>query len=90
MTETERELLRAILEDIDCDTPRLVYADFLEERVDPRSEFIRCHAKPTTDVVFRGSVVCRGGNWPKTSTGRRLGYNFIRCSNLIESEVDHA
>ena len=41
MTETERGLLQAILEEIDGDTPRLVYADFLEERGDPRGEFIR-------------------------------------------------
>ncbi len=41
MTEVERGLLQAIFEDIDDDTPRLVYADFLEERGDPRGEFIR-------------------------------------------------
>jgi uncharacterized protein (TIGR02996 family) len=41
MSRTERGLLQAILADIDDDTPRLVYADFLEERGDPRGEFIR-------------------------------------------------
>jgi uncharacterized protein (TIGR02996 family) len=37
--------LQAILEDPDDDAPRLVYADWLEERGDPRGEFIRvqCH-----------------------------------------------
>jgi uncharacterized protein (TIGR02996 family) len=33
--------LRAILADPDDDIPRLVYADWLEERGDPRGEFIR-------------------------------------------------
>jgi uncharacterized protein (TIGR02996 family) len=33
--------LQAILEDPDDDTPRLIYADWLEERGDPRGEFIR-------------------------------------------------
>src|SRR4051812_9792088 len=41
MSETERALLRAILDDIDDDAVRLVYADYLEERGDPRGEFIR-------------------------------------------------
>lgn len=33
--------LRAITENPDDDTPRLIYADWLEERGDPRGEFIR-------------------------------------------------
>src|SRR5258708_3140171 len=33
--------LTAILDNIDDDLPRLVYADWLEERGDPRGEFIR-------------------------------------------------
>src|SRR5262249_8893949 len=33
--------LQAILEAPDDDTPRLIYADWLEERGDPRGEFIR-------------------------------------------------
>lgn len=37
--------LQAILENPDEDAPRLIYADWLEERGDPRGEFIRiqCH-----------------------------------------------
>src|SRR5262245_3775519 len=38
---TEQGLLRAILDEPDDDTHRLVYADWLEERGDPRAEFIR-------------------------------------------------
>src|SRR5690242_9635328 len=37
--------LRAILEDSENDTPRLVYADWLEERGDPRGEFIRVQCR---------------------------------------------
>jgi uncharacterized protein (TIGR02996 family) len=40
MTHDDAFLL-AILEDPDDDTPRLVYADWLEERGNPRGEFIR-------------------------------------------------
>jgi uncharacterized protein (TIGR02996 family) len=35
------DFLQAILANPDDDTPRLVYADWLEERGDPRGEFIR-------------------------------------------------
>jgi uncharacterized protein (TIGR02996 family) len=37
----EPGFLHAIVEDPDDDTPRLIYADWLEERGDPRGEFIR-------------------------------------------------
>src|SRR5947208_11915649 len=37
----EDGFIQAMLETPDDDTPRLVYADWLEERGDPRSEFIR-------------------------------------------------
>jgi uncharacterized protein (TIGR02996 family) len=40
MTPNEA-FLQAILEDPDDDAPRLIYADWLEERGDPRGEFIR-------------------------------------------------
>jgi uncharacterized protein (TIGR02996 family) len=40
MTSNEA-FLQAILEDPDDDAPRLVYADWLEKRGDPRGEFIR-------------------------------------------------
>lgn len=37
----DEPFLRAIAADPDDDVPRLIYADWLEERGDPRSEFIR-------------------------------------------------
>ena len=40
MTDAE-DLFRAVLAEPDDDTPRLIYADYLEERADPRAEFIR-------------------------------------------------
>jgi uncharacterized protein (TIGR02996 family) len=40
MTHDEA-FLQAILDEPDDDTPRLIYADWLEERGDPRGEFIR-------------------------------------------------
>src|SRR5262249_40473293 len=40
MTE-DQAFLQAIIENPDYDTLRLVYADYLDERGDPRGEFIR-------------------------------------------------
>src|SRR5580704_11727592 len=42
------DFLQAILDDPDDDAPRLIYADWLEERGDPRGEFIRvqCELAP--------------------------------------------
>ena len=37
----ERPFLEAILEDPENDVPRLIFADWLEDRGDPRAEFIR-------------------------------------------------
>jgi uncharacterized protein (TIGR02996 family) len=42
---TETELLAAIQADLDDDAPRLVYADWLSERGDPRGEFIQVQCK---------------------------------------------
>jgi uncharacterized protein (TIGR02996 family) len=39
--DDERAFLAAIRADLDDDTPRLIFADWLEERGDPRAEFIR-------------------------------------------------
>jgi uncharacterized protein (TIGR02996 family) len=37
--------LKAIIQNPDDDTPRLVYADFLDERGDPRGEFLRVECR---------------------------------------------
>jgi uncharacterized protein (TIGR02996 family) len=54
MTETERSLLDAVLENPDDDLPRLVYADWLDENGDPkRAEFIRAQiAMAASDKVY--------------------------------------
>ena len=44
MTQDEA-FLQAIIEDSDDDTPRLVYADWLTDRDDPRGEFIRVQCR---------------------------------------------
>jgi uncharacterized protein (TIGR02996 family) len=42
MTDEEEDVLfQAVLAEPDDDTPRLIYADWLEERGDPRAEFVR-------------------------------------------------
>ena len=51
MSDTERSLLDAVLENPDDDLPRLVYADFLEEHGDAtRAEFIRAQIAISTAV----------------------------------------
>ena len=41
----EHDLLQAVYTAPDDDAPRLVYADWLEERGDPRAEFIRAQVE---------------------------------------------
>ena len=41
MHPADAAFLRAIREQPDDDLPRLIYADYLDERGDPRGEFIR-------------------------------------------------
>ncbi len=63
--------LQAIIERPDDDAPRLIYADWLDERGDPRGEFIRvqCALAGTSECDSR-----RGGIW----TARRA--NYTRCT----------
>jgi uncharacterized protein (TIGR02996 family) len=46
----ESAFLRAIREEPDDDAPRLVYADWLEERGDPRGEYLRLWCRVLQDV----------------------------------------
>ena len=46
--------LQAILENPQDDTPRLAYADWLEERDDPRGEFIRVQCRLATMAADDG------------------------------------
>jgi uncharacterized protein (TIGR02996 family) len=45
---TNQDFIDAILAEPDDDTPRLIYADWLEERGDPRAEFIRLQVELAT------------------------------------------
>jgi uncharacterized protein (TIGR02996 family) len=46
----EASFLRAIREEPDDDAPRLIYADWLEERGDPRGEYLRLWCRVLQDV----------------------------------------
>src|SRR5262245_4176194 len=46
----ETSCLRAIREEPDDDAPRLIYADWLEERGDPRGEYLRLWCRVLQDV----------------------------------------
>src|SRR5437868_3555109 len=43
-----RELLSAVVADLADDAPKLVYADWLEEQGDDRSDFLRASARSTS------------------------------------------
>jgi uncharacterized protein (TIGR02996 family) len=65
----ESAFLAAILADADNDTPRLVYADWLEERGDPRGEFIR--------VQCEFEAASQNDSWPEGPAGMNR-YNALR------------
>jgi uncharacterized protein (TIGR02996 family) len=91
----EDAFLQAILEDPDNDEARLVYADWLEERGDPRGEFIRLQcAKPNphgmTDEMWeerydREQVLLakHGKQWAKP-LHRLSALDFSECKVIAE------
>lgn len=63
-------LLAAILANPDEDTPRLVYADWLQENgQDERAEFIRVQCERARTVSDCGAHLARNGNWLCRSMG---------------------
>jgi uncharacterized protein (TIGR02996 family) len=56
-----KAFIDAIAEDPDDDTARLVYADWLDERGDPRAEYLRLEAELATSIT---------GDRRKQATGR--------------------
>jgi uncharacterized protein (TIGR02996 family) len=81
--------LRAVIESPDDDRPRLVYADWLDERGDPRGEFIRLQceleAKSCSGVPFfklrtrsRELLAQHGREWIKPFRGLARWYRFRR------------
>jgi uncharacterized protein (TIGR02996 family) len=68
----DSSFLRAILEDPASDLPRLVWADRLDERGDPRGEFVR--------------VQCELARWPCEcdTSEERIYHNECRCKEMGE------
>lgn len=90
----DHALLAAILADPDDDAPRLIYADWLEERGDPdRAEFIRlqCHLARSPHGPTRGAAEARqqelldryGPAWARPLVGLVREWSFER--GFIES-----
>ncbi len=72
-----RELLAAVLDDIDADAPRLVYADWLEESGDaPRAEFIRLQCE--IETVVPGGIRCTA-----CANCLRAGKLEERCKEIL-------
>src|SRR5262249_60458262 len=72
----EEAFLRAIRDSRDDDAPRLAYADWLEERGDPRGEFIRVQCelarisaddprRPALGARERGVLAEHGAAWAR-------------------------
>lgn len=61
----ELALLEAIRQTPDDDVPRLIYADWLEDRGDPRSQFIRmqCELAATTCAITAGKLEIKEKEW---------------------------
>jgi uncharacterized protein (TIGR02996 family) len=84
----EDAFLQAILQDPDDVALRLVYADWLEERGDPKGEFIRlqCDAEQVADDELRAARLARAGalqaaheaEWLGRLRGRVQGWTFRR------------
>jgi uncharacterized protein (TIGR02996 family) len=97
--------LQAIIEDPDDDTPRLVYADYLDERGDPRGEFIRVQLalarlpddprRPELEVRERRLLAEHGEEWARPLrpwvTGWTFRRGFVEAVKLpAQSYLDHA
>jgi uncharacterized protein (TIGR02996 family) len=88
MTHDEA-FLQAILEAPDDDTPRLIYADWLEEQDDPRGEFIRVQcqlarlapddpARPALEERERRLYAEVSPGWPGSPRDRAAAFAFCR------------
>jgi uncharacterized protein (TIGR02996 family) len=81
----EDAFLRAILDGLDDDTPRLVYADWLEERGNPWGEFIRCQclaAQKQTPAGRKKEYTARAGEL--MAQHRWLPLYFDRTATEVE------
>lgn len=86
MESKEQALLEEIIENPDDDTPRLIYADWLEERGGPRAEFIRLQCElarlcaPPRDLLRRQQFLLaeHGGQWLDQLSQPLMWYAFRR------------
>ena len=72
MTDADQPFIAAILANPDDDVPRLVYADYLDERGDPRGEFIRVQCELAAWPVERCDSIYPGCS---VSNGRVVGHD---------------
>jgi uncharacterized protein (TIGR02996 family) len=61
----ETELLDAICAAPELDEPRLAYASWLEQRGDPRGEFIRASCTPDGEARARELLTLHGERWTR-------------------------
>jgi uncharacterized protein (TIGR02996 family) len=71
---TPEEFIQEILANPDDDTPRLIFADWLEERGDPRGEFIRVQC----DIAQRTKHTLRAGAMYGQSPHGAMAESFVR------------
>src|SRR4051812_30955169 len=85
----EAAFLGAILEAPDDDVPRLIYADWLEERGDPRAEFIRAQCtlaqlpadderRPDLEACEARLLAGHGKGWAGPIRQRARAWTFRR------------
>ncbi len=97
MTETCRQLLAEIIANPDEDTPRVVYADAIEEAGDAdRAAFIRAQVelalRPHGQSKYRHALVCRRNGRGVLVPGYPLPWPNLRVSHVRgewESEESH-
>src|SRR5918912_1255225 len=97
MHHADAAFLRAIRDQPDDDLPRLVYADYLDERGDPRGEFIRVQVErarlsPDDDREFslalREQALLRRhggrGHLPYSVSRQEFRRGFVEAVELAE------
>jgi uncharacterized protein (TIGR02996 family) len=98
---TDQDFIDAILAEPDDDAPRLIYADWLEERGDPRAEFIRVQVElaAMAQPIERKSLYGNPAPEPRNrKDAARLRTLWVRqaelltrhCSKWVEPLVDEA
>lgn len=70
---TESELLDAICAAPELDDPRLAYAGWLEQRGDPRGEFIRASCVPGGEARARELLALHGARWTRAAEAELAG-----------------